>query len=163
MLKNVEEDGLRIQEETNSDDYEECLLLAVNRLMEFLQSSTDAIILTQYFSITFEMAAFLIQLITFIRQLRPHLRYTQHPLHCLLPLCGVYVHPSFEINYTYLFQSTAVSDVIFNEVDWVEYPKIRKPLLLMMRRSQKKMSFRAAGIGDMSMETFTKVQNIIGS
>lgn len=57
-----------------------------------------------------------------------------------------------------LFQSTAISDVIYNYIDWINYNKpARIRMLLMMIRSQKPLTFNAAAIGDMSIDTFKRV------
>nr|AUF73043.1 odorant receptor [Anoplophora chinensis] len=124
----------------------------VTKLMEIVQSATSIFILVLYFSNTFEMAAYLFQLISeksIYNILRPLYVFT-------LMVSQLYIF----YNYTneILVESTALCDVIYNETNWIDYNQvIKKNLLLMMRRSQKQLSFKAAGLGDMSLQTFTNV------
>ncbi|KAJ8929392.1 hypothetical protein NQ314_017931 [Rhamnusium bicolor] len=57
-----------------------------------------------------------------------------------------------------LNNSTEVSDVIYNETDWLNYDnRAKKHLILMMIRSQRPLTCNAAAIGDMTLDTFKRV------
>lgn len=55
-----------------------------------------------------------------------------------------------------------MSDIIYNETQWISYStKCRRLLLVMIKRAQKHLSVKAAIIGDTSLNTFTKVKIIV--
>ncbi|CAH1989508.1 unnamed protein product [Acanthoscelides obtectus] len=57
-----------------------------------------------------------------------------------------------------ILESLAISDVIYNESNWITYSKANKMLLVMvLQRSHRNFALKAAAIGEMSISTFTKI------
>ncbi|XP_074040973.1 odorant receptor 10-like [Leptinotarsa decemlineata] len=125
------------------------------KLIDLLKSAVEEIILIQYFSSTSEIAAYLIQTIT------------SRSAFDVLRNCAALSMLVSEVFILFWFanetkiQSEAISDIIYNELPWYTYKRhVNMVLKLMMRRSQRAMSFKAIFLGEICLDTFTKLMKL---
>ncbi|KAJ8922783.1 hypothetical protein NQ315_007818 [Exocentrus adspersus] len=161
ILRNLDE---RVTELTSTEEADAVLLTTKNcvkkhqeiiQLVHMMDNACKEIVLIIFFSNSLELAAFLVKLLT--EKNTADILRTAGILVMLVTQIFMFFWYANEIQ----VQSTEISDIIYNYTDWMSYDKPAKMhMLLMMTRSQKPLSFRAAAIGDMSIDTFKRIMKI---
>ncbi|XP_018571376.1 uncharacterized protein LOC108911034 [Anoplophora glabripennis] len=125
------------------------------RLLHMMDNACKKIVLIIFFSNSVELAAFIVKLLTETNTL--DIFRTFGILIMLITQIFMFFWYANEIQ----VQSTAISDILYNNTDWINYNKpARMRMLLMMIRSQKPLTFNAAAIGDMSIDTFKRIMKL---
>ncbi|CAG9858376.1 unnamed protein product [Phyllotreta striolata] len=125
------------------------------RLMNWIQYSLKEIILIQYCSYVLDTAAFMIQLLT------------EETMRGKMPCFAGFMMTVIQMYIFFWFaneiqeESKTLSDVIYNEINWIDACKSeKKMLMLMMMRSQQMLTLKVAAIGDLSLNSFTKIMRL---
>ncbi|CAH1115553.1 unnamed protein product, partial [Psylliodes chrysocephalus] len=135
----------------------ECLQMHQHciKLMHWIQYSLKEIILIQYCSYVLDTAAFMIPTLT------------EDSLQMKIRCFAGFIMTVIQMYLFFWFaneireESISLSDIIYNEINWINSNgREKKMLMIMMIRSQQMMSLKAVAIGEMSLHSFTKVCNI---
>ncbi|KAJ8924159.1 hypothetical protein NQ315_006943 [Exocentrus adspersus] len=159
-IRNLDNDAGKIQKELDVN-FKEAVEIVVkrfvvkhqelNQLMEMIQSSTKVLVLLLYFNMSAQIAILCIKclLVKSFEEIRLH---TSMVVTMTIQNFVFYKYADDLIT-----ESAAISDVIYNNTNWISYSRtVQKNLQLMMIRSRKSLSLNAAMVGDMTLETFTK-------
>nr|UTN00908.1 odorant receptor [Semanotus bifasciatus] len=142
--------------------YEKALNIAINScikrhqdiisLMGLLQEATKEMMLIGFFSNSIELAGFIIQIFTATSNYHFVRSFLLFPVDILQML--VFFWFANEV-YT---ESTALADVIYNEIKWVTYTNpLRKKLVIMIMRAQRPLYFVGTGIGEITLEKYKRI------
>nr|ALR72575.1 odorant receptor OR32 [Colaphellus bowringi] len=147
----------QIEQETDEDvelRVKKCIMIhqEIARMMDLFVSASKDIILMQYFITSSELALYLLQMM-----LADSFAVFGRLLMNFIYLF-VEVFLLFWCANNVLVESMAISDVIYNESNWITLSNgAKKDMLMMLSRAQVPMAFKATFVGNISLETFTKL------